>query len=57
MQWWLRHARPVMVLLIAAIASGCADPSIRPTQSDRRQDRSAQTPSSEDRDRDRRTTV
>src|SRR6516162_9574945 len=56
MLWWLGHSRPVMVLLIAAVASGCANPSIRPTQSDQRQDRSKQPPASEDRGRARPTT-
>src|SRR3989442_1755371 len=59
MQWWLGHTRPVRVLLIAAVASGCAtpvalwrpvpppEPSIVQTGSDRLRDRSAQPPPSE----------
>jgi len=65
MQWWLGHTRPVRVLLIAAVASGCAtpvalwrpvpppEPSIVQTGSDRLRDRSAQPPPSEIRGRDR----
>src|SRR6266700_1619027 len=70
MQWWLGHSRPVMVLLIAAVASGCANISVvasrRPvlrtepltmqTGSDRLRVRSAQAPPSEVREPDRPTT-